>query len=448
MKSLSRIPALLIVTSILAACAAPTPAPAPSQQEQQAPAPAPSQQEQPTPAPAPSQQEQQAPAPAPTEAPMPAMDMTGKVAIAPGGKIRIGGSFALTGPIPDPGKDIRQAAEIAIDDLNAAGGIEGFLFELVAEDGACSGDQGTVVGNKFAADPTIVAVTGGTCSGETFGLRPILQNARIPFVSPSATNPAVVSEDCDVCNRVALSDALQGEVDADFVFNQLGLRKVAVMHDNSDYGKGLAEIFKNAFEKLGGTVTNFEGVQVGDTDFRAALAKIGANAPEFIFFGGYATEAALIAQQMRETAGLENAKFMSGDGAYTQQYLDAAGDAAEGTYMSTVAGDTQQDKYEEFKAKYVAKFGVEPEKLGPFHAQSYDSVILIAEAIKAVAQKDASGNLVIDREALVKAIRATKDLKGITGTLTCNPIGECGAGGVQVFVVENGAFKQVFGFGL
>ena len=135
-----------------------------------------------------------------------AADMSGKVVIASGEMIRIGGSFALTGPIPDPGKDIRQGAEIAIDDLNEAGGLEGFMFDLVAEDGACDGTQGTNVGNKFAADETIVAVTGGTCSGETFGLMPILQEARIPFVSPSATNPDITSADCDVCNRVALRD--------------------------------------------------------------------------------------------------------------------------------------------------------------------------------------------------------------------------------------------------
>lgn len=395
-----------------------------------------------------------APAPATTSqpasesAPVTAQSSANQIVIAPGQPIRIGGSFALTGPIPDPGKDIRQAAEIAIDELNAAGGVEGFLFELVAEDGACSGDQGTVVGNKFAADPTIVAVSGGTCSGETIGLKPILLKARIPFVSPSATNPDVVSADCDVCNRVALSDALQGEVDADFVFNTLGLKKVAVMHDNSDYGKGLAEIFQNAFMKLGGEVSSFEGVQVGDTDFRAALAKIGANQPELLFFGGYSTEAALIAQQMRETAGLENAKFMSVDGTYTQQYLQAAGAAAEGTHMSFVAGDAQEEKLAAFTEAYVAKFGVEPSQLGPFHGQSHDSVILIADAIKRTAQVDSAGNLVIDREALIKAIRATAGLEGITGTLTCNEIGECGAGGVQIFIVENGAFKQIAGFGM
>lgn len=414
----------VLILALLAGCAAPAGAP-------------------PAPAAAPA-----APGVQPADAAAQPQAGGGQVVIAPGQPIRIGGSFALTGPIPDPGKDIRQAAEIAIDELNAAGGVEGFLFELVAEDGACSGDQGTVVGNKFAADPTIVAVSGGTCSGETFGLKPILLNARIPFVSPSATNPAVTGADCDICNRVALSDALQGQVDADFVFNQLGLSKVAVMHDNSDYGKGLAEIFQNAFIELGGEVTQFEGVQVGDTDFRAALARIGASQPELIFFGGYSTEAALITQQMKETPGLENAKFMSDDGAYTQQYLQAAGAAAEGAYMSFVAGDQQAEKLAIFTEAYVAKFGVEPSQLGPFHGQSYDSIMLIADAIRRVAEVDASGNLVIDREALIVAIRATEGLEGITGTITCNEIGECGAGGVQIFVVENGEFKQVAGFGL
>lgn len=424
---------LLVAALVLAAC------PAPADQPADDPAPA---------AAEPAAEATEAPAEEAPAADEPAEDMSGKVVIAPGEPIRIGGSFALTGPIPDPGKDIRQAAEIAVDDLNEAGGVEGFLFELVAEDGACDGTQGTNVANKFAADETIVAVSGGTCSGETFGLIPILQEARIPFVSPSATNPNVTSPDCDVCNRVALSDALQGVADADFVFNTLGLSKVAVMHDNSDYGKGLAEIFQQRMEELGGEVTNFEGVQVADTDFRAALAKIGANSPEFIFFGGYSTEAGLIAQQMTETPGLDGAVFMSDDGAYTQQYLDAAGDAAEGTYMSFVAGAEAEEMNAEFDAKYMDKFGVSPDDLGPFHGQSYDSVMLIAEAIKAVAEVDSSGNLVIDREALISAIRSVGPIQGLTGAIQCDEMGECGAGGVQIFQVTDGAFQQVSGFGL
>jgi branched-chain amino acid transport system substrate-binding protein len=201
----------------------------------------------------------------------------GYVVIAPGDPIRIGASVALTGPIPDPGRDIANGNEIAIDDLNAAGGLKGHMFELVLEDGACDGDAGTVVANKFAADPSIVAVAGGTCTGETLGLAPILEAASIPFMSPSATNPAITSEDCSVCNRVALSDKLQGDFDAAYVFNTLGISTVAIMHDNGDYGLGLAELFQLAFEALGGTVTDFSGVQVGDTDFRAPLTQIAVN---------------------------------------------------------------------------------------------------------------------------------------------------------------------------
>ena len=383
------------------------------------------------------------------EAPMEeAADMSGKVVIASGGVIRIGGSFALTGPIPDPGLNIRHGAELAIDDLNAMGGLEGFMFELVAEDGACDGTQGTNVGNKFAADETIVAVTGGTCSGETFGLVPILQEARIPFVSPSATNPDITSADCDVCNRVALSDALQGATDADFVVNNLGLTQVAVVHDNSDYGKGLSEIFQSGVADLGGEVSSFEGVQVGDTDFRAMLARVGADGPQIIFFGGYSTEAGLIAQQMTETPGLEDTAFMSVDGAYTQQYLEAAGDAAEGTYISFVAGADSEEMNAEFDAKYMEKYGVSPDDLGPFHSQSYDSVKLIAAAIAAVASVDDNGNLVIDREELISAIRSVDAFEGLTGTIKCDSIGECGAGGVQIFQVSEGDFDQVSGFGM
>ncbi len=373
----------------------------------------------------------------------------GYVVIAPGEPIRIGQSTGLTGPLPDPGLDIQQAAELSVDDLNAAGGFEGHDWELVTEDGACDGDAGTVVGNKFAADPSIVAVQGGMCTGETLALIPIFTEARIPFVSASSTNPAVTSEECDICNRVALSDKQQANVDADYIINVLGVTNVAIMHDNSDYGLGLVELFQDAFELLGGTIVDFQGVQVGDTDFRAALTQIAPNNPELIFFGGYSTEAGLITIQMDEV-GLEDAIFFSDDGTYTAQYLDTAGDAAEGAYASFVAGDELEDANADFDAKYMEKYGVAPDDLGPFHAQAYDAVNLLAEAIKSVAMTDDAGEgyLIIEREALVTAVRSTSGLQGLAGVMVCSAIGDCGAGGIQIFQVQDGAWMQVSGFGL
>ncbi|MEJ2759669.1 MAG: branched-chain amino acid ABC transporter substrate-binding protein, partial [Anaerolineales bacterium] len=295
------------------------------------------------------------------------LESAGYVVVAPDEPVRIGASVALTGPIPEFGLDISQAYQLAISDLNAEGGIDGHDFELDIQDGACDGDAATVVANGFAADPTILAVAGGTCTGETLGLQPILAEARIPHVSASATNPAVTSEDCDICNRVALSDKLQADVDADYVFNTLGLTTAAVMHDNSDYGLGLAELFQAAFEALGGTVTSLSGIQVGDSDFRPVLTQIATEGPEVIFFGGYYQEASLIAAQMKET-GLENTVFFSDDGVYGDAFINTAGAEGEGVYASFVAGDEVAAANEAFDAAYLEMWGVTPDEQGPFHA--------------------------------------------------------------------------------
>jgi branched-chain amino acid transport system substrate-binding protein len=371
------------------------------------------------------------------------------VVVAPGEPVRVGASIALTGPIPEFGLDISQSYQLSVSDLNAAGGLMGHDYELDIQDGACDGDAATVVANGFAADPTILAVAGGTCTGETLGLAPILQEARIPFVSASATNPAVTSEDCDICNRVALSDALQANVDADYVFNTMGLTKAAVMHDNTDYGLGLAELFQAAFEELGGEVTSFDGIQVGDVDYRPVLTQVSTNEPEVIFFGGYYQEAALIAGQMLET-GLEDAVLFSDDGTYGDAFINTAGDVGEGVYASFVAGDEIAEANETFDAAYLEMWGVTPDEQGPFHAQAYDSVQMIAAALSSVAQADDNGEgyLFFDREEVISAVRSTSGLQGLSGTMACNEIGDCGAGGIQIFQVQDGSFVQISGFGL
>jgi branched-chain amino acid transport system substrate-binding protein len=376
-------------------------------------------------------------------------EAAGFVVIAPGDPLRLGASAALTGPIPEFGLDISQAYQLAVSDINAAGGVLGHELTIDIQDGACDGDAATVVANGFAADPTILAVAGGTCTGETFGLQPILQQALIPHVTSSATNPDITSEECTVCNRVALNDDLQASVVAPYMFNELGLTSIAIMHDNGDYGLGLAELVQGYFEGLGGTVVAFEGIQVGDTDFRAALTKIAASEPEAVYFGGYATEGGLIAAQMKEV-GLEDAVFFSDDGVYGQAFIDAAGAAAEGAFVSFPIGDEAAELNAAFDAAYEEMFGIAPDDQGPFHAQAYDAISLLANALSRAAVPDDGGlgYLMVDRLALIDAIRATTDLQGLSGVLTCNAIGDCGAGGIQIFEVQDGAFVQVSGFGM
>jgi branched-chain amino acid transport system substrate-binding protein len=324
----------------------------------------------------------------------------------------------------------------------------GHDYELVVEDSGCSGDQATILANKFVADPTILAVQGGMCTGETLALRPILEEAMIPFATGSSTNPDVTSEKFMTANRLVLSDKLQADVDAEFVFNELGITTLAIVHDNEDYGLGLGELIQDSFEALGGTVVGFEGGAVEQTDWRPLLTQLAVDSPGAIFYAGYATEAGLVNQQMGEV-GLGDAVFFSGDGSMSNQFLDTAGEAAEGHYISTPKGEEDPDANAVFDAAYLDKFGSSPDDLGPFHANAYDAVRLLAAAIESVAVADDNGEgyLIIEREALVAAARATSGLKGLTGTLTCNAIGDCAAGGIQVFQVVNGEFELVYGFG-
>jgi branched-chain amino acid transport system substrate-binding protein len=420
-KKLFSLLALLTVASLLlVACGAPTEAPS-----------------------------EEAPAEEPSgEATTAPEEATGpQVVIAAGDPIRIGISSGLTGPIPDLGADTANGALLAIDDLNAAGGIMGHLFESDLQDGACDGDQGTVVGNYFAADPTIVAVQGGLCTGETLGVREVLEPARIPLVTASATGSNVTGAEWTIMNRTPIANKAQADFAADFFYNELGLRTIALMNDSSSYGLDLAELVGEAFTALGGTVTSNSGYQEGDTNFRDILNQIGTEGVEAIYDGGYATEAGLIADQLVEV-GMADVVFMTGDGSYTQQYIDAASNTgAEGTYVSTPLGTIDPAAEEAWNAKYQETFGIEV--AGPYHLTAYDAVLMIANGISQVAQEDADGNLVIDREALIAAIRATSNFSGVmglttmTGTLTCTDIGDCGGGTIQIYKVTNGAFEKV-----
>jgi branched-chain amino acid transport system substrate-binding protein len=215
------------------------------------------------------------------------------------------------------------------------------------------------------------------------------------------------------------------------------------MHDNDAYGLGLAEVVRDTFTELGGEVVAFEGISVDDTDYRSVLSLVATGEPEAIFFGGYQQQAVPIVTQMNEV-GLEDVIFFSDDGTQAQAFIDGAGEAAEGAYASFVeAGEASAEANEEFDDLYEEEFGIEPDQQGPFHAHAYDSAKIILNSIAAVAEVDADGNLVIDREALIETVRSTENFEGLTGTLTCDEKGDCGAGSIAVLQVEDGEWVQL-----
>jgi branched-chain amino acid transport system substrate-binding protein len=261
------------------------------------------------------------------------------------------------------------------------------------------------------------------------------------MVSPSATAAQLTADCGPIFNRVAFNDNKQGEEAVNYIYDVMGIRKIAVMHDTTTYGKALADYVKDHWPDKGGTVTGYEGITPGDTDFRAVLTKIAAGEPELIYFGGFFTEAAYLAQQKNEV-GLEGTIIFSDDGTMSDAFIEAAGGSAEGTYATSVAAE-ETEKLGAFKVRFKEKYGVEVGELGPFAPNGYDSAAVILNALEEVAIKGADGNLYVGRKALADAIRNTKDLELLTGTVTCDECGDCAAAQPQFNVVQGGEWVAI-----
>jgi len=350
----------------------------------------------------------------------------------------LGFAAALSGEGVEPlGVDELRGAELALADKPTVtiDGVE-FTVALDPQDELCSGEGGQTVANRFSSDENIVAVVGHMCSSSCIAAKSVYETAGLTMVSPSCTAPNLTADGSLAFNRVVSTDAIQGPVAADFIYNTLGVRRIATIHDGSTYGEGLVGATGDAFVALGGEIVAAQAVNVGETDFRAVLENIAAADPELIYFVGFVAEGSRLAEQ-RADVGLEDVYFMGADGIYAPEFIALAGEAAEGVF-SSAAIPVSSDAFEAFLAKYEEAYGEAP--IAPYHAHAYDATSVILAAIEKVGQLDADGNLVIDRLALAQAIRATKDHPGLTGTLTCDEFGECGGAVIDVYKVVDGAW--------
>jgi branched-chain amino acid transport system substrate-binding protein len=361
------------------------------------------------------------------------------VVVAPGETIKIGFGGPTTGNNSEVGIDTVQSSKLALAD---AGQFQGHGFELVVAD-----DHGTEEGGKAAAtllvgNPSVTAVAGHAFSGASAAAMPIYEQALLPMVSQSATRIDLTQKGSPVFNRIIPSDAAQGEAAAHFLFDKKGLKKVAIIHDGSLYGQGLAERVRDVFNGLGGQVVAFEAITPGQVDYSQTLKTVATQKPEAVFFGGYRPEAAVLASQRGE-AGLGDAIFMSGDGVPGTTFIQQAGDKAEG-YYATIAGEPPPSAAKAaFDQKYLSTYAVKPGTQSPYTWASYDAANVIIAAIEKVAIVGQDGKLYIPRAALVAAVRATSGFKGLTGVITCDKNGECGVGNFDIQIVKNGAWVKV-----
>jgi branched-chain amino acid transport system substrate-binding protein len=367
-------------------------------------------------------------------------DKIGCVNIGASDPVHIAYLLVVSGPNETLGVDSRNGIEIAIDD--AGGKILNHAVKFDGEDGGCDAGPGQTAGTKLAADPTIVAVIGTSCSSEARAAEPLLSKAGFVTISPSNTAPDL-TEAGNANNypgylRTAHNDKVQGAVAAQYAYNVLKVTKAATINDGSLYADKLQQVFAENFKKLGGTITKQSAVDPNQTDMSSVLADIAADKPQLIYFPIFLPAGPLIIQQVRKSsdATFSQAFLMGADGLFSPDVTKGAGDYVEGFRVSSplVTGPA----YDAFVAKYKAKFGTAP--ISIFHAHAYDAFNMVAAAIAKVAVQNPDGSLVIGRQALRDAMYATKDFQGLTGVLTCTPTGDCANPVIGVYQYHKGAY--------
>ncbi len=362
----------------------------------------------------------------PAAKPFECKDTIGCVDLKPDEPIHIAYLLVVAGPNETLGVDSRNGIEIAVDD--AGGKIANHAVKLDGEDGGCSAEGGQAAGTKLAADSTIVAVIGTSCSSEARAAVPLMSKAGFVIISPSNTAPDLTlagnPNNYPGYLRTAHNDLVQGAAAAKFAWEFLKVKKAATIHDGSLYADKLQQVFADEFKKMGGTITLQTAIDPNQTDMTSVLADIATGQPELIYFPIFLPAGGLIIRQAKTTPGLENTLLMGADGLFSPDLVASAGDDVVG-FMQTSPDFTAfgSDYANKFVPAYKAKFGKEPVSI--FHAHAYDAFNIIKAAIEKVAVVDADGTLHIPRQALRDAMFATKDFKGLTGNLTCTSTGDC-----------------------
>jgi branched-chain amino acid transport system substrate-binding protein len=362
-------------------------------------------------------------------------DEFGCVEIAAGDPIQLASLLSISGDTAALGTDSNHGVELAIDHLDdtfdgTPGQLLGHDVTLQQEDDGCSAEGGQAGATALAANPDIVAVIGTSCSSAALGVADtILGDKGILLFSPSNTNPGLTSEEAHqpFYARTAHNDKIQGAIVADFVFTKLGIDSAATINDESPYADGLAQAFRDNFEALGGTITDTEQVNSSDTDLGPVFTNIASTNPGVVYGPNFNPVCALSYSQGSDILAKGTIQIGS-DGCLESSFLDTVGDPISGYDYYASSPDltvfANGDFYKnEFIPAYKDEFGTAPTSV--FHAHAYDATNVLFDAIEQVAVDDGSGNLTISRTALRDAVFATSGYKGLTGTITCTPLGDC-----------------------
>lgn len=332
-----------------------------------------------------------------------------------GDVIKVGGIGELTGDIPAVGASFKNAAEMAVQEINDAGGLEvggkKYQVELIIEDNAGKADQSASAATKLITQDNVVAIIGPNASRYAIPASEIAESNQVVLISPWSTNPKTTlkgdtTEPKQYVFRAAFIDPFQGRVVAKFALDNLGAQTAAVLYDvASDYNKGIAEFFKQTFEESGGQVVAFETYTTGDKDFTAQLTKIKDTNPDVIFLPNYYSEVPLQIQQGKRLGVA--VPFLGSDSWGSSELISLCGTDCEGYYFSThYAADNATPVAKKFIEAYQAKYGNVPDDVA---ALTYDSFGLLWQALQGAGK--------VDRQAVRDAMASISNFEGVTGTM-------------------------------
>ncbi|WP_157993043.1 ABC transporter substrate-binding protein [Leucobacter luti] len=345
------------------------------------------------------------------------------------GAIPLGYTATLSGDFASYGLEMREGIDLAIEEINAEGGVLGrdLTTEVVDDEGKPA--NGPVIAQEMCDNAEIPAVLGFSFSSVALSGLPIYTQCGLPIVASAVTSPEL-SGASDIFFRTVFTDAYQGAEAASFISANRGVKKVAVLYQQDDYGKGVADAFTAGIEEAGGEVTSSQAYQLGTVNFGSTVDAALKDNPDAVFIGGFYTEAGKIVTQIRD-AGSELPIFAS-DGAASPLFIDLAGDNAEGVevYAAFSASDPRAES-SGFVESFSTKYDKEPSS---WAALAYDATYVVADAIEAAGTTD--------RADVASAIRDTKDFAGVSGSISFDDEGNR-VGELTFQRVEDGKFVVI-----
>ncbi len=346
------------------------------------------------------------------------------------GPIIFGMAAPMTGDAAEYGTQLERGVRMAVDEINATGGINGRMIELEICDDKCDPYEAALCAQKFAANKDITAVIGHVCSSCTLAGGPIYDESGLTVMTVSSTNPEVTKKGWTHVFRTVANDGMQGPLIADLAVNKLGKSKVAIVYANNDYGKGLLDATKPAVAEVGGEVVAVETFAPGvDKDFSAQLTKISESGAEVLVLLTDYSEGGLIVKQ-RIAAGLGEIAVIASGGNSHQSFIDLGGEGAEGVFfLNYFDADNPDPKVQEFVKKYVSMYNEKPAtEIAPY---GYEAPYIYKIAVEKGANRD-------NFSEILSGVK----YQGITGETEFGPDGDVLNKGQFILIIKDGKFTS------